>query len=346
MLFKDMIFTVHPKDIPGEMAGKSANDSFALSRLLEGLDQQTIDRSIITVIDADSWLHERYFEHITYKFLTVPERYECVYQPLVCNYKNSDQAPAVTRIAAHFSAMFEYSSASDVYYHHLPHSTYSASIKFLQKYKAWDPNIICEDTHVYVSSFFYSHGTTRVEPIFLPVLGTVVGSDTYLKSVQDRYQQAVRHSFGICELVFALRQIAQRTKSLPTWRVFTLLWRIATPHYLPFIQLFAVTLTTLHLQLFKDEEANVLAGPFIALQQLTLIALIGVCFANFCALRQVNTSQSYTIYHFVKFLLEYLILGPISTIVLGTVPFFVAVTKLIFSETLVYVTATRFTPTL
>jgi len=302
----------------------------------------------VTVADADSCLHESYFEALTYKFLTLDEfdRHNRMYQPIVTPYRNADNVPAITRVAAQISGIFELSAAACPWYHHMAYSTYSASLRFLEVYEAWDPNVSLEDTHTYVTSYFLSGGKTYVEPIFLPVHSFCVESDTYFGSVNERFIQAKRHSFGICEVTFCMRMILsnfERFKSLnlPLQRTLTLLWRLTSPHIVPPVQLIFISLPALYTQIYSyDEELSYWITLFANTQTLNFFAFFFAFVISFFELR-VITGYSYNVYHFVKFYLEWCILGPITSIVIGAIPCYMAVNRLWNSETYVYITAAK-----
>jgi hypothetical protein len=346
--FKDMTYTVHPKDMPNEMAGKGSNDNFALKKFASKIDQRLKDRAIVTVADSDSCLHESYFEALTAKFLMSDEfeRHNRVYQPIVTHYRNSDNVPAFTRVACQVSALFELSSAGCDHYHHMSYSTYSASLRFLEVYEAWDPVVICEDTHTYVTSYFLSGGKTCVEPIFLPVHSFCAEAESYFSSVLARFTQARRHSFGICEVAYCMRMIvANLTRfkklKLPPMKTLTLLWRLTSPHLLPPIQLVFITLPAIYPQIYGyDEDLVYWINLFTSVQTLNFFCFFMAFLVSFYEIKTI-TGRPYNLLYFVKYYIEWCTIGPITSIVIGVVPCFMAVNKLLRSESYVYITAAK-----
>src|SRR5205814_135399 len=66
--FANIFITVHPTDLPGEVAGKSANEAWAARRAKERIvDELGYDIANITITscDADSCFHPNYFECVT-----------------------------------------------------------------------------------------------------------------------------------------------------------------------------------------------------------------------------------------------------------------------------------------
>lgn len=80
--------TYHPPKLPGELAGKSSNTKWAVERTWDWLDlnaeQNDIDQSkvVLTIADADTDFHPKFFEGLTYYFarLSDEERDVTIFQ--------------------------------------------------------------------------------------------------------------------------------------------------------------------------------------------------------------------------------------------------------------------------
>ena len=59
--FKQLMFTVHPSGVPGEIPGKCSNSNFAFRQAEKSLsaDGQDTDSILVTTCDADTKLHPR-----------------------------------------------------------------------------------------------------------------------------------------------------------------------------------------------------------------------------------------------------------------------------------------------
>jgi len=99
-LFKEMIFTVHPYGLEGEIPGKCSNMNYALresERILKSAGDDT-DNILVTNCDADNKFHPRYLEMLGEKFSSTPEPHSALYQsPLLYNW-GLDEASVVTRV--------------------------------------------------------------------------------------------------------------------------------------------------------------------------------------------------------------------------------------------------------
>src|SRR6185503_20700057 len=80
-LFRTFMITEHPGDIPGEVAGKGANSTWAGRQAQHYIDDQHIpyDDIIVSTFDADSIAHPQYFAYLTRAWLMHPDRHHTSY---------------------------------------------------------------------------------------------------------------------------------------------------------------------------------------------------------------------------------------------------------------------------
>ena len=171
----------HPKGLPNEMPGKASNTRWAAQRLWEfmedptnGIDEHKVIhyfkimlyisiitiasihfsfrpfKVIITVADADSDFHSVYFEGLTYKVCTTPDkdlRESTVWQSPIMHYKNYHSQPAVVKLCSLFVTQHELANLSDDSATPLPYSTYSLTSNLAKRVGGWDPG------NMFISSF-------------------------------------------------------------------------------------------------------------------------------------------------------------------------------------------------
>jgi cellulose synthase/poly-beta-1,6-N-acetylglucosamine synthase-like glycosyltransferase len=79
--FKDIIISLHPAGLEGEIACKGSNENWGVLTLEKYLTEKNInfDNVIVSISDADSIIHPKYFECLTYKF--------CLDQGIILNLK-------------------------------------------------------------------------------------------------------------------------------------------------------------------------------------------------------------------------------------------------------------------
>ncbi|MDP2684914.1 MAG: hypothetical protein Q8P20_07825, partial [bacterium] len=101
--FFKFIITVHPADVPGEVAGKGSNIAYAGKKVKYLIDALHIPykKVIVSSFDSDTYVHPQYFTYLTYKYITHPNPTRVSYQPLAFFNNNVWQSPALTRVISY-----------------------------------------------------------------------------------------------------------------------------------------------------------------------------------------------------------------------------------------------------
>jgi len=204
-----IFYTLHPSGIPGEVPGKSANEAWAGRWAHEYFVQRMgyeLSALTITSCDADSVFHPSYFACLTHQFAVNPSRYVRLWQAPLFFHNNAWDIPAFIRLVTLFMSMNQLAQLATGGRRTFPISTYSASLSLVHGVGGWDTDIIPEDWHMFLKCFFARRGEVRVEPIFLPVSADAPQADTAAKTVASRYQQALRHAWGITDFRYAVSQ--------------------------------------------------------------------------------------------------------------------------------------------
>lgn len=242
--FAHMLITVHPGDIPGEVQGKSSNEAWAARWAKHWLvDELEYDLSSLTVTscDADSCFHPRYFECLTYKFCTDPQRYQRFWQAPILLYNNIWEVPMPIRLVSTLSSI---SFLADLCKGHglvFPQSTYSLSLQMAHQVGYWDPEVIPEDWHMFLKCFFHLQGKVSTEPIFLPISADAVCSTTYWRSLVSRYKQAKRHAWGAEDIPYTVKEFLVH-REIGFWQRLRRAWALFENHLLWSTHWFVLTL--------------------------------------------------------------------------------------------------------
>jgi hypothetical protein len=201
--------TFHPAGLPGEVAGKSANEAWAARwarrHLLTQPDWE-MGTTTVTSCDADTVFHPAYFSCLTYKFATDPQRYRRFWQSAILLNNNIWESPAPLRVASAIAGVHILSNLTRRSRMMFPQSTYSLSFKLADDVGYWDADVIPEDWHMLLKCFFAFRGKVDVEPIFLPTGNDAVQSGTYLGSLKMAYVQHKRHAWGSSDVPYAIVQ--------------------------------------------------------------------------------------------------------------------------------------------
>jgi len=234
--FGAYLITVHPKDIPGEIKGKSSNENWAGRQAKKILvDEKGWDMKYMTITsnDSDAVLHKQYFAYLTFKFLDDPNRYMKFWQPAIVFYNNIWRIPALTRVINTFSNVWQIGllARKDRL---VNFSNYSASLIMIDKIDYWDTDVIPEDYRIFFKAFFKLNGKVEVEPIFLPSSNDAAESTSTWKTFKNEYEQKKRWAWGvsdvpmIVEAYFSQKGVSWFNKTLRTVRLLQdhILWPV------------------------------------------------------------------------------------------------------------------------
>jgi cellulose synthase/poly-beta-1,6-N-acetylglucosamine synthase-like glycosyltransferase len=162
-LFADIFATYHPKDLPGEVAGKSSNTQWAYHEslkaygsMLQGCD---LSRVFVTVADADTLFHPQYLSALTYSGMNMTghERSWSIWQPPVLLMRNLFTVPATTRASSTATLIFELSALSfQRIFPAFAYSSYSMTLALAShpEVDGWDVDVIAEDHHMFCKCYF------------------------------------------------------------------------------------------------------------------------------------------------------------------------------------------------
>lgn len=198
--FGGLHFTYHPEKA-NEVKGKSSNQAFAAKsafNILIEKKQLNIDYLTISSVDADSVFDRQYFACLSYKFLTSAKPYLRFWQSANVSYSNFWKVPAFTRIITFFGSLWRTALLVQGV-RLIPNSTYSLSFRLLKEIGYWDTDVIPEDYRVFFKAYFACRGKLEVEPIYLRTSMDAPLSPTYLSSLENKYNQERRWSWGISD---------------------------------------------------------------------------------------------------------------------------------------------------
>ncbi|KAL2132019.1 hypothetical protein VTI74DRAFT_4303 [Chaetomium olivicolor] len=274
--FRSIDFTVHPSDIPGELAGKGSNMAWAARKLSEKYSLAQRKDVIVTGIDADSHLSSNYFALVTSMHMSYPDTATTtLYSAPIIFDRNAHNVPAIVRVAdilwsaAGMSGLYKGSSIAP------PTSVYSVPLELVDRVGGWDcdSEAIGEDLHMYLKCFFALNGNLTVRTVLAPVSQTNVtgggrgkGIPGIVTDVRARYKQALRHMWGALDTGYALRKVVEVWKERKhTSRAFRPLHTSlndASDSYVPEPQIDGVDLeATPESGIFSDVVTDTLKDP-------------------------------------------------------------------------------------
>ncbi|MDQ5952312.1 MAG: hypothetical protein QG626_439 [Patescibacteria group bacterium] len=208
--FYDVLFTVHPKDLPGELPGKGSNMRYMGHEVQKYLADKDInpERIIVSAFDVDTIAHPQYFACLAYQFLTVQNPHRSSYQPITLFSNNIWSATAPVRVAA-FGTVFWLFSELVRPERMWTFSSHSMSWKMLIDVGFWEPDLVSEDSRIFMQGFLHYDGDYRVTPIFLPVSMDTVAGGNYWESLVALYKQQRRWAWGVEHFPYMLTKFKE-----------------------------------------------------------------------------------------------------------------------------------------
>lgn len=211
-------YSVHPTGLPGELRCKSSNEAWAARHARRWLIDELgwdINHMVVTSMDADTLWHPLYFHALAYAFATAPSdiRYTRFWQAPIRYHANIWEISPPMRLVNAYGTAFELAYLSAPFWYALPMSSYSLSFRLLDSSGYWDGDVIADEWHMFIKSFFANHGAVTLEPIFLPFLATATTGDTVWETVKNRYQQTLRHAWGSKEVGFIIARILEHPET-------------------------------------------------------------------------------------------------------------------------------------
>src|SRR5688572_7141921 len=190
-VFADLVFTLHPPGLPGEVVGKSSNSAWAAKEFKKQMSKHKewdIDHMTISSMDMDVVLHPNHFACVTYKFLDDPNRYRKIWQGAIMFYNNIEDIPWPMRVFNRISSVV-YMGLLMRPDRLINFSTYTLSLRLMDDVGYWDADVIPEDYRMFFKAYFKTGGEVEVEPVFLPVYADAAESTNFIKTFDNTYQQ-------------------------------------------------------------------------------------------------------------------------------------------------------------
>ncbi len=241
--FGDILITTHPKDLPGEMAGKGSNITWAAERTrVEILDPKKIpyEDVIVSAMDSDTAIYKDYFNCISWNFLTTQDRFRASYQPVPLYNNNVWQAPAFSRVVASsgtFWQMIQQERPERL----ATFSSHAVPFKTLYEIGYWQKNMVSEDSRIFWNAFMFYNGDYRVVPISYPVSMDANLASTFWQTLKNIYKQQRRWAWGSENLPYIFFNFV-KNKEISLWKKIKVLfvqiegyWSLSTNPLLIFL---------------------------------------------------------------------------------------------------------------
>lgn len=339
--FRDFLVIVHPSGLAGEVPGKGSNVGYAARAMVGYFRQRSIpfDMVLLTCVDADAVLNPSYFACLSYYYLAEPDRVRSCFQPLPVFSNNIWKTNAFVRVLEMSQTIFQLIDSTNVDML-VTFSCYSYSFQALDESGFWPADVIGEDAGVFWKAFTHFKGAFKAIP--LPVTVTMDAPEglTFWKTLRSAYLQKVRWAYGMENMAIVFRGLLRHR---------VVRGRRARQAALKFIDNSLAQATwpfILTILVWLPQATRLLSGmdplPVFNLGRISslIFQLSGVFLAlmvlitGFFALRGAH---GVPLWKKILYPLEWLLVFPLSSIILGGAPAIHAQLKLAFNRPLVYV---------
>jgi hypothetical protein len=198
---------------PGIVVGKSSAMAYGGRWLYRELVSLGFDprEVVVTDLDSDYRVHPDYFGYLSWTFLTDPDRFRRLYQPVPMFHNNLWQTPLPVRLVAigatHVQMWRSLTPEKLVSF-----SSYAVSLQTIHEVDYWATDAIPEDSRFYWKAFFRYSGEFQAVPLFIPIYGDAVRARSYPRTLLQQYIQIRRWAWGITDIPYYIRNAFEHTE--------------------------------------------------------------------------------------------------------------------------------------
>jgi hypothetical protein len=331
--FDALLFTVHPRGLKGEIPGKGSNMKWMAEKLQVLIDKRGIPYKdiIVSAFDVDTIAHAQYFAKLAHLYLTEPDAQRSSYQPVVLFSNNIWSSSAPIRVMAFGTTFWLFGEL--VRPERLwTFSSHSMPWQMLVDVGFWEPDLVSEDSRIFLQGLIHYDGNYRVTPVFLPVSMDAVEAKGWWQAVKALYKQQRRWAWGVEHLPYMIarfkenKKIPFRTKfkfvfnhieGMYTWGTAPIL--IFLLGYLPFF-------------VARDSQAALVANSPFTLEFMMRIATIGIFATGILSMFLLPPRpKEVKPWNWLVMILQWALL-PITFVTLGAFPAIDAQTRLMLGK--------------
>lgn len=334
--FGFFMVSVHPKDLPGEMAGKGSNAAFAAEEVrTKVLDPHGIlyNHTIVSIFDIDTVLYKEYFNCLIWHFMTAENPLKSSFQPVPIFNNNMWEAPALARVVAMSSTFWEMVQQERPE-RMATFSSHAVSFQALYEVGYWQKNMVSEDSRIYWNLLLANNGKYDVVPLSYPVSMDANAAPTLWRTVTQIYKQHRRWTYGVENFCYIAYHFSKQEAIPRRQKIKTLLqqaegyWSLVTNPIMLFILGWAPIFLGGH-----EFHQTVLSYSLpIIVRDLLILAMFGLVISSVISLslippRPEGTSR----FHYITMALQW-ILVPATMIIFSAIPGLDAQTRLMFGK--------------
>ncbi len=334
-VFMDMLISVHPDGIVGELKAKGAN-AYHAGKMLQGyIDERGIkyDNVIVSCFDSDTVVSKQYFANVTYNYILIAERVFRSYQPIPLFNNNIWDVPALNRLVAFGSSYWQMIESTRPY-RLVNFSSQAMSLKTLVDIDFWDRSVVSEDSKQFYRAYYQYNGNHKVIPIFTPVSMDAVLGKTYWQTLKAQYIQKRRWAWGIEHFPYVMEKFFSTRHQMTLYQRIIHPFRIFEGHISWATSSLLIMMGGwLPILVNIDFRSSILAYhlPVLA-RDLLSITWVGIIISTIISFQLLPPRPAkYGGVRVLEMILQW-ILVPVSGIIFGSIPAIDAETRLMFGK--------------
>lgn len=199
--FLDIITTIHPQNLPGEIPGKGSNIAWAAKEATARIADArglAYGKTLVSAFDSDTQVYPQYFECLTWYFATAERPHRSSFQPVPLYNNNIWSAPMLSRILG-YSSTFWQMIQQERPERLATFSSHAIPLSALVEVGYWQKNMVNEDSRIFFNLFMHYDGDYRVIPMSYPVSMDANVGASWLQTVVHLYRQHLRWMYGSAE---------------------------------------------------------------------------------------------------------------------------------------------------
>ncbi|MDD3729275.1 MAG: glycosyltransferase family 2 protein [Candidatus Pacebacteria bacterium] len=228
--FKFMV-SWHPENIPHEIQGKGANETWAAKKAKkEIIDPLKIPygKIIFSSFDVDTCIFKKYFSCLTFHYLTAEKPTRTSFQPIPLFINNIWQAPAFSRLFS-FSSTFWHTMNQERPEKLITFSSHSMSFKALVDIDFKQTNVVSDDSRIFWQCFLKYDGDYRTVPLYYPISMDANVAKSFFRTLINIYKQQRRWAYGCGDIAYFLFGFF-KNKKIPFWKKISLSFEVIEGH--------------------------------------------------------------------------------------------------------------------
>ncbi len=197
--FLKFLVTRHPSDVPGELAGKGSNETYAariaVKELIRPLGLRN-EQVMVSSLDIDTVTPPQYFAILTHAYLTCERPLRSSFMPIPVYNNNIWKVPAFSRVVA-VSGTFWQTMQQARPERLATFSSHSIPLSPLIEMDYWNVANVSEDSRIFWKAILAFDGDYRVVPLYYPVYMDASEGLTITQTAKNIYKQQRRWGWGV-----------------------------------------------------------------------------------------------------------------------------------------------------